>query len=79
MARHAEATGVLLSLAAEDGRVVLRVRDDGRGIDERAAHNAGGLGGMRERAMLTGGDLTVTRLRPYGTEVVLGLPVGNRS
>ena len=75
VARHAEATGVLLSLAAEDGHVVLRVRDDGRGIDERAAHNAGGLAGMRERAMLIGGRLVVTRLRPYGTEVLFELPV----
>lgn len=79
VARHAEATGVLLSLAADNGHVVLRVRDDGRGIDERAAHNAGGLGGMRERAMLIGGRLVVTRLRPYGTEVAFELPVGSGS
>ena len=77
VARHAEATGALISLAAENGRVVLRVRDDGRGIDEGAAHNAGGLGGMRERAMLIGGRLVVTRLRPYGTEVAFELPVGD--
>lgn len=75
VARHAEATGVLLSLDAADGRVVLSVRDDGRGIDAQAAHNAGGLGGMRERAMLIGGRLVVTRLRPSGTEVRLELPV----
>ena len=75
VARHAEATGVLLSLGAGDGRVVLRVRDDGRGIEARAAHNAGGLGGMRERAMLIGGRLVVERLRPSGTEVRLELPV----
>ena len=75
VARHAEAKGVLLALHAEDGRVVLRVRDDGRGIDEDAAHNAGGLGGMRERAMLIGGRLAVERLRPYGTEIRLELPV----
>jgi two-component system sensor histidine kinase UhpB len=78
VARHAEAAGVLLSLATEDGRLVLRIRDDGRGIDERAAHNAGGLGGMRERAMLIGGRLVVRRLRPYGTEVVFELPFEER-
>jgi len=75
VARHAEATGVLLALEAEDGHVVLRVRDDGRGIDDGAAHNAGGLGGMRERAMLIGGRLMVERLRPYGTEIRLEVPV----
>jgi two-component system sensor histidine kinase UhpB len=75
VARHAEATGVLVTLHAENGRVVLRLRDDGRGIDERAAHNAGGLGGMRERAMLIGGRLAVERLRPSGTEVRFEVPV----
>ena len=75
VARHAEASGVLIALASENGHVVLRVRDDGRGIDESAAHNAGGLGGMRERAMLIGGRLAVERLRPYGTEIRLELPV----
>jgi two-component system, NarL family, sensor histidine kinase UhpB len=74
VARHAEASGVLLALQADNGHVVLRVRDDGRGIDERAAHDAGGLGGMRERAMLIGGRLVVERLRPYGTEVRLEVP-----
>jgi two-component system sensor histidine kinase UhpB len=73
--RHAEATGVLLALETDDGHVVLRVRDDGRGIDLQTAHNAGGLGGMRERAMLIGGRLVVERLRPYGTEIRLEVPV----
>jgi two-component system, NarL family, sensor histidine kinase UhpB len=77
VARHAEATGVVLAVHAGDGHVVLRIRDDGRGIDQHAAHNAGGLGGMRERAMLIGGRLVVERLRPYGTEVRLELPVEN--
>jgi signal transduction histidine kinase len=75
VARHAEATGVLLALEVHNGHVVLRVRDDGRGIDDGAVHNAGGLGGMRERAMLIGGRLAVTRVRPYGTEIVLEVPV----
>ncbi|HET8754896.1 MAG TPA: histidine kinase [Solirubrobacteraceae bacterium] len=75
VARHAEATGVLLAVHADDGHVVLRIRDDGRGIDEHAAHDAGGLGGMRERALLIGGRLVIERLRPYGTEVRLELPV----
>ena len=74
VARHAEARGVLIALGSENGNVVLRVRDDGRGIDEGAAHNAGGLGGMRERAMLIGGRLTLKPVDGGGTEVTLRLP-----
>jgi two-component system sensor histidine kinase UhpB len=70
---------VLLALDASDGHVVLRVRDDGRGIDFGAAHNAGGLGGMRERAMLIGGRLAIMRVRPSGTEIVLEVPVEARA
>ena len=75
VARHAEATGVLLGLHAENGAVILRIVDDGRGIDPGAAHNAGGLGGMRERAMLTGGRLVIRQLRPHGTEIMLEVPI----
>ena len=75
VARHAEAGSVLLALDAELDRVVLRVRDDGRGIDEGAMHDAGGLGGMRERAMLVGGRFAVVRVDPAGTEIVLDVPV----
>ena len=75
VARHAEATGVLVELAPHAGGVALRVRDDGRGIDDSALQDAGGLGGMRERAMLIGGRLAVRRLEPAGTEIVLEVPV----
>lgn len=77
--RHAQAGGALLALDARDGVVVLRVSDNGRGIDEHAAVDAGGLAGMRERALLIGGRLAVGRREPTGTEVVLEVPVGTRS
>ena len=74
VARHAEAGGVLLTLAPAEGGVVLRVRDDGRGVAAGALHEAGGVGGMRERALLAGGTLAVRRVEPSGTEVVLEVP-----
>jgi signal transduction histidine kinase len=57
--------------------VVLRVVDDGRGIDEAAAVNGhGGLRGMRERAVLVGGALAIKRAREGGVEVRLEVPAG---
>ena len=73
--RHARATRAELSLQAENGEVVLRVRDDGKGIDGHGLRSGNGVRGMRERALLVGADLEVTRVAPHGTEVQLRLPV----
>jgi two-component system, NarL family, sensor histidine kinase UhpB len=73
--RHARATRAEISLRAENGAVVLRVRDDGRGIEAAGLRSGSGVRGMRERALLVGGDLKVTHVVPHGTEVQLRLPV----
>ena len=73
--RHASATTVELTLAQRDGAVVLEVRDNGRGITDAEASGDGvGLGGMRERALLVGGRLSVRRCPEGGTEVRLEVP-----
>ena len=75
VARHAHAERVELTLQPGPGSVVLRVVDDGRGIDETAALNGhGGLRGMRERAVLVGGALAVKRGHDGGVEVRLEVP-----
>ena len=75
IARHAEASRVELALEPGAGSVVLRVLDDGRGMDERVALNGrGGLRGMRERAVLVGGARAVKRAREGGVEVRLEVP-----
>lgn len=79
--RHARAATVDLSLALSDGRLVLRVVDDGVGIP-RGAMGAG-IQGMLERAQMIGGALDVRsrreRGRDSGTEVRLSLPVPRRA
>ncbi|MDA0181154.1 HAMP domain-containing sensor histidine kinase [Solirubrobacter phytolaccae] len=72
--RHAEASGVSMSLAAVNGHVVLSVVDDGRGVAQEALHDFGGVGGMRERAMLVGGRLEIGRGPTGGTQVRLEVP-----
>jgi two-component system sensor histidine kinase UhpB len=72
--RHSGADQVDLSLSRVDGRVQLRVRDDGAGIDPSAELASTGIRGMRERALLVGGQLSIRRVQPHGTEVVLDLP-----
>ena len=75
VARHARAHEAELVLERRDGAVVLRVRDDGAGLDGSPLRSGGGLRGMTERAMLIGGRLAVEPLDPRGTEVRLEVPV----
>jgi two-component system sensor histidine kinase UhpB len=75
VARHAQASHVELELEPGACSVVLRVVDDGRGMDETATLNGhGGLRGMREQAVLVGGALAVKRARGGGVEVRLEVP-----
>ena len=77
VARHAQATRVEIALEPGAGSIVLRVVDDGRGMDEAVAVNGhSGLRGMRERAVLVGGALAVKRARNGGLEVRLEVPAG---
>lgn len=71
--RHAESTEMTVSLRRAGDRVVLRVSDDGRGLSERSRE--GGLGGMRERAMLIDARLAIGPGEGRGTEIVLSVPV----
>ncbi len=79
--KHAGATRVVVELSLTDGRVALRVKDNGRGFEVRGARAADplrggvGLGGMQERAALMGGTARVTSTPNEGTEVVAEFPL----
>ena len=58
-ARHSGAQQVLVAVRTSESRLVVSVRDDGRGFDVLEADRAGGTGlrGMHRRAELAGGVL----------------------
>jgi two-component system sensor histidine kinase UhpB len=72
VARHADASRVQLSLLASDAGVRLEVSDDGHGFDGALPGN--GIRGMRERALLVGGRLTVQSTPAGGVTVRLDVP-----
>jgi len=75
--RHARATKASVSLTAENGHLLLTVRDDGQGFDPQAVPESEGIGlaGMKERANLVGGRLRVRSARGEGTEIRLKVPL----
>ena len=70
--KHAGASTVSVSLTEIDGVAVLRVEDDGRGLDPAAVPDGFGLSGLRARLALAGGTLSVTS--DGGTLVTARLP-----
>ena len=75
--RHAEATKVEVELTEQDGHVDLRVSDNGRGITEEEKRNTRSLGllGMRERALLVGGEVSISGVAGKGTTVIARVAV----
>lgn len=72
--RHAAARRVVVSAEAGDGRLALRVADDGRGAGPGLVPGTG-ISGMRERVALLGGTLTTGDAPGGGFVVAADLPL----
>ena len=77
VARHAEAGQVAVAVWAENGRLTVTIRDDGKGFDTAQAIGSGHYGvlGMRERARLMAGALKIESSLGGGSLICLTLPL----
>jgi two-component system sensor histidine kinase UhpB len=73
--RHSGADTVTVRLAREGRHVELSVSDDGSGFTFDQAARGMGIPGMRERALLVGGDVQVESRPNVGTRVSLRVPL----
>jgi two-component system sensor histidine kinase UhpB len=74
--RHSDAARATVVLEVRASRLHLTVTDDGRGIEDgERGDSKTGLAGMRERAMLVGGALTIRSAPGEGTSVELEVPL----
>lgn len=75
--RHARTDKAVLELTQEHGVLRIRVADSGAGFDPDAVPPGVGSGliGMRERASLLGGSLSIQSSPGSGTEVIAELPI----
>jgi signal transduction histidine kinase len=78
VARHARATRVDIELAVTGDQIKLDVVDNGIGIPDTELHGRKSLGllGMRERALLFGGEVGITGTSGQGTRVSVSIPIG---
>ena len=74
--RHACATLVRIRLSLQGGRLVLQIRDNGRGMREEEVSHAASIGllGMRERAAGIGGDCEISGAPGRGVSVMVKSP-----
>jgi PAS domain S-box-containing protein len=77
VARHSQATSVVVKLKLDESKVILGVRDNGIGMtdEEISAPTSLGLLGMRERVAQFGGDITVKGKPGEGTSVIACIPL----
>jgi signal transduction histidine kinase len=79
--KHAEARNTWLQVTRQDARLMVTVRDDGKGFEvtrlEVLEVQEGHLGllNMRERAEMVGGELAIRSQPGWGTRVTLTIPL----
>jgi signal transduction histidine kinase len=86
VSRHAEASSATVSVRAQNGTLLASITDDGKGMPDASAlgpregglKGGFGMGGMRERAELVGGELEYDPAPGGGTIVRLSVPLAGR-
>jgi len=80
VARHSEATQVLIQVEEREHELLVEIEDDGHGFDPASVAVPGpsgrglGLLGMRERLSMVGGSVEVISSADSGTRVILRVP-----
>lgn len=77
VARYAEVENVFVGISVQEETLWLEILDKGRGFDVTADSErpSSGLSGMRERASLVGGYLTIRAFVNQGTQILAALPL----
>jgi ligand-binding sensor domain-containing protein/two-component sensor histidine kinase len=76
--RHARPQNISVELNFDSQCALLSVKDDGPGFDSNLPTNGTnhyGIIGMRERAEMLGGQLTISSIKGEGTEVFVVVPI----
>jgi len=77
--KHSECERVEVALKVEGGRLILAVKDDGRGFDPGQEVDGHGLASMARRAERLGGAFQVDSATDQGTTVTLEVPLSGKA
>ncbi|MGA9859493.1 MAG: sensor histidine kinase, partial [Solirubrobacteraceae bacterium] len=77
--KHGDASRASVEVIEADHRITVVIRDDGLGFDPQASTAGFGLTGMRERAQLLGGELSVRSKPGHGTRISVAFPTSRRT
>jgi PAS domain S-box-containing protein len=76
VARHADASRVIVRLEHHDNKLLLTIQDNGKGFTEKEANkNTLGLLGMKERTQMMGGEYSISGIPEGGTIVTVMIPL----
>ncbi|HZI48177.1 MAG TPA: ATP-binding protein, partial [Pyrinomonadaceae bacterium] len=74
-ARHANCSRVVIDLTVDNGRLLLRLSDNGRGFDPTAESAGHGLISMQRRTQRLGGTYEIDSVQNRGTMISVNLPL----
>lgn len=77
VAKHAQADKVDIRFELQDGMLRLHIKDNGVGFVPARKEKSFGLLGIQERALMIGGQATITSTPGKGTEVLLSIPISS--
>jgi signal transduction histidine kinase len=77
VARHANATEIVASITRTNNKIILEIKDNGKGFDVSTISHKRTLGllGMKERTMIMGGEYKILSEKGNGTTVVVSVPL----
>jgi PAS domain S-box-containing protein len=76
VARHSGAKKVIVRLEQKDKKLILIIKDNGEGYDDKkAAKQTLGLLGMKERTLMMGGQYSISGIQGEGTTVTVIIPL----
>lgn len=74
VSKHARASRVEIRFSRQGDSLLLEIRDNGIGLDQARKEHSFGLLGIKERAMMIGGNATIEGAPGEGTLVTLRIP-----